>query len=166
MKISILNVGRPKNIQYRTLADTYVMDRFLFPGALRVRSGGEDADRGRRMDREGMDILKKVRDRDHLVILDERGEEFDSVSFSRWMSERLSSVEGRLVFVVGSAFGLSDEVKRRGNSFLSLSHMTLPHELCLVVLTEQIYRACTLLRDGIPLIGEKGGTWQWAAWGI
>jgi 23S rRNA (pseudouridine1915-N3)-methyltransferase len=147
MKISILNVGRPKNIQYRTLADTYV--RWIgsfFPVHFESVQEGRDADRGRRMDREGMDILKKVRDRDHLVILDERGEEFDSVSFSRWMSERLSSVEGRLVFVVGSAFGLSDEVKRRGNSFLSLSHMTLPHELCLVVLTEQIYRACTLLR--------------------
>ena len=58
----------------------------------------------------------------------------------------LDGSDGRIVFVIGGAFGLSGEVRDRANHLLSLSKMTMPHELCRVFLLEQVYRACTILR--------------------
>jgi len=113
---------------------------------LEVAPESKDGNTARKVEREGKEILKKIRERDYVVILDEGGGGTDSLSFARWLSERLDGSDGRIVFVIGGAFGLSGEVRDRANHSLSLSRMTMPHELCRVFLLEQVYRACTILR--------------------
>ncbi|HCL79459.1 MAG TPA: toluene tolerance protein [Synergistaceae bacterium] len=147
MKISILSVGRPRNTHCASLAEGYL--RWIqpfFPAELQWVPEGKDPSPARRVEREGQDILKRIRERDYAIVLDERGSQYDSPSFAQWFSGRLSGAEGRVVLVVGGGFGLDGSVRQRGDALLSLSCMTLPHELCLVVLLEQIYRACTLIR--------------------
>ena len=147
MKISILSVGRPKNTHCASLADGYL--RWIqpfFPTELQWVQEGKDPSPARKVEREGQDILKMIREREYAIVLDERGLQYDSLSFAQWFSGRLSVTEGRIVLVVGGAFGLDGSVRKRGDALLSLSCMTLPHELCLVVLLEQIYRACTVIR--------------------
>ncbi|OGQ06266.1 MAG: hypothetical protein A2W61_02235 [Deltaproteobacteria bacterium RIFCSPLOWO2_01_44_7] len=92
------------------------------------------------------DFFSKLAAQDYLIALDERGKTFSSTEFAKWLEDqKLRSVKN-LVFFVGPAGGVPEEIKKRANLLLSLSTMTLQHELALVVLLEQIYRACTILK--------------------
>lgn len=94
---------------------------------------------------EGRAILSMLDGGDHVVLLDERGTEWRSVDFAARLQRRMASGLRRLVFVVGGPYGFSTEVYDRANSMLSLSKMTLPHELVRLVFVEQLYRAMTIL---------------------
>ncbi|HXI14361.1 MAG TPA: 23S rRNA (pseudouridine(1915)-N(3))-methyltransferase RlmH [Thermoanaerobaculia bacterium] len=92
-------------------------------------------------------LLAAVPHRGTVVVVDQRGEAYDSLRFSKWI-EKLSIHEpNELSFVLGGDLGLDDEVRTRADKLLSLSAMTLPHQIARVVLLEQIYRACTLIRN-------------------
>ncbi len=94
---------------------------------------------------EGEQILKKLKPVDHVILLDERGQMFNSTEFA----QHLSALEGRTghtVFVVGGAYGFSDEVYQRANETLSLSAMTFSHQMVRLIFAEQLYRAYTILK--------------------
>lgn len=79
-----------------------------------------------------------------LIVLDSLGREFSSEQFADWLrKQRDSSID--LIFAVGPADGFSDDARRAAFAQVSLSKMTLPHELARVVVLEQIYRAFTIL---------------------
>jgi 23S rRNA (pseudouridine1915-N3)-methyltransferase len=80
-----------------------------------------------------------------LAILDERGKQFSSEELARWLGRLRDEGQQRVVFAVGPADGWSDEDRARAALLLSLGQMTLPHELARVVLSEQLYRAFTIL---------------------
>ena len=96
---------------------------------------------------EGEQILKLVNDSDHLMLLDEHGAELRSVEFADMLQRRMSAGTKRLVFVIGGPYGFSDAVYQRANSKLSLSKMTFSHQIVRAIFTEQLYRACTLLKN-------------------
>lgn len=91
-------------------------------------------------------ILAKLNPDDYLVLLDERGEQFSSVAFSRWMETRLSDSRRRMVFLIGGAFGFSNEVYQRANAQISLSKMTFSHQMVRLFFLEQLYRAMTIIK--------------------
>ena len=92
-------------------------------------------------------LLAAIPDRGYTVVLDERGEVLDSLKFARWLEKRTIDSPHGINFVMGGDVGLDDTVRKRADKLLSLSAMTLPHGLARVVLVEQIYRACTLMRN-------------------
>lgn len=96
-------------------------------------------------EREGSLILQKVSQADNLVLLDEHGKEYRSVEFASWL-ERHQQQGRKLVFVIGGPYGFSDEVYRRADEMVSLSKMTFSHQMVRLVFTEQIYRACTIIK--------------------
>lgn len=81
------------------------------------------------------------------VVLDERGEVLDSLRFARWFEATTNRGPHGVHFVMGGDLGLDDAMRARADRTLALSSMTLPHQLARVVLVEQIYRACTILRN-------------------
>ena len=149
MKIIILSVGKTKDIHLSALAERYIKRTrsFLTLGQEFVPEA-KDRDRNRKIEREGEELLKRVQSRDFVVTLEEDGEERDSSAFARWLGELIDGTPGRILFIVGGAFGLSQRVCARRDASVSLSKMTLPHEFCPVLLTEQIYRSFTILRGG------------------
>lgn len=80
------------------------------------------------------------------VVLDAAGKTFDSLSFAKWLDGHKIRSTKSLTFMIGPAEGFPQEFKAKADFLLSLSSMTLQHELALVVLMEQIYRACTILK--------------------
>jgi len=88
-----------------------------------------------------------IPDRGTVVVLDERGQVFDSLKFARWLERLTIDSPYGIHFVVGGDVGLDESIKQRADVLLSLSAMTLPHQIARVVLMEQIYRACTLMRN-------------------
>ena len=149
MKIIILSVGKTKDIHLSALADRYVKRTrpFVTIGHEYVPEG-KDKDRNRKTEREGEELLKRVQPRDFVVTLEEGGEERTSPAFARWLGELIDGTPGRILFIVGGAFGLSRKVCDRRDASLSLSKMTFPHEFCPALLAEQIYRSFTILRGG------------------
>ena len=95
--------------------------------------------------REGEMVLAKLQPSDHVVLLDEHGKEFRSVEFARWIEQKNASVR-RLVFVIGGPYGFSDAMYQRANEKISLSKMTFSHQMVRLVFTEQVYRACTIIK--------------------
>ena len=80
-----------------------------------------------------------------LVLLDSRGRQFTSEQFAQWLGNLRDQGQQSIIFAIGPADGWSDEARRRANLLLSLGPMTLPHELARLVLSEQVYRAFTIL---------------------
>ena len=81
----------------------------------------------------------------YLVLLDSRGKQFTSEQFAVWLGRQRDNGQQLIVFAVGPADGWSDDARGQANLLLSLGPMTLPHELARLVLSEQLYRAFTIL---------------------
>lgn len=92
-------------------------------------------------------LLAAIPPRGTVVVLDERGQMLDSLKFARWLERLTIDSPHGIHFVVGGDVGFDDSVRNRADKVLSLSAMTLPHQIARVVLLEQIYRACTLMRN-------------------
>lgn len=97
--------------------------------------------------KEGETILEWLHKDDYLVALDERGKQFSSKKLADFLQARANESTKRVVFLVGGAFGLDDAVLKRANFKWSLSELTFPHQLVRLILAEQVYRACTILRN-------------------
>lgn len=92
-------------------------------------------------------LLAAIPDRGYTVVLDERGQTIDSLKFAKWIERLTVDTPHGVYFVVGGDTGLDDSVRQRADKLLSLTPMTLPHQFARVLLLEQIYRACTLMRN-------------------
>lgn len=97
--------------------------------------------------REGETILEWLVKDDYLVALDEKGKQFTSEKLAKFIQARADESRKKLIFVIGGAFGLDDTVLKRANYRWSLSELTFPHQLVRLILAEQIYRACTIIRN-------------------
>ena len=99
--------------------------------------------------KETESILKRVGEKDFLILLDEKGKGMSSVEFADLISHHQNISTKNLVFVIGGAYGFSEEVYKRANLKIALSKMTFPHQLVRIIFLEQFYRAMTILK------GEK-----------
>ena len=91
--------------------------------------------------------LEKFLNRDSFnILLDEKGKQFSSIEFAEFIEKRINFYAKDIVFFIGSAEGFSEKTKEKANLLLSLSKMTIPHELTRMLLVEQIYRAFTIIR--------------------
>lgn len=97
-------------------------------------------------DEEGKLILNQIKPEDYVVLLDDKGTEYTSMKFARWIEQKQNSVK-RLVLVIGGAYGFSQEIYDRANALFSLSKLTFPHQLVRIILAEQIYRAYTIIKN-------------------
>ena len=97
--------------------------------------------------KEGEIILKMLASQDYLVTLDENGRSFNSIQLSYFLQQRANDSAKNLVFLIGGAYGLDQAVLKRANHIWSLSDLTFPHQLVRLIISEQIYRACTILRN-------------------
>ena len=88
--------------------------------------------------REGELILREIQSSDTVVLLDEHGKEFRSVDYAAWLQKKQNTAR-RLVFVIGGAYGFSEEK-------ISLSKMTFSHQMVRLIFVEQLYRACSIIR--------------------
>ncbi|MEQ1554273.1 MAG: 23S rRNA (pseudouridine(1915)-N(3))-methyltransferase RlmH [Ferruginibacter sp.] len=97
--------------------------------------------------KEGETIITLLQKDDYLVLLDETGKIFSSEKFSQFLEQRMADSTKNVVFLIGGAFGVSDVVKKRANFTWSLSSLVFPHQLVRLILAEQIYRACSIMRN-------------------
>jgi 23S rRNA (pseudouridine1915-N3)-methyltransferase len=92
-------------------------------------------------------ILQQLKKEDYLVLLDETGKQLTSEGLSEFLQQRANESEKNIVFLIGGAYGVSDEIKKRANYTWSLSKLVFPHQLVRLILAEQVYRACSIARN-------------------
>lgn len=94
---------------------------------------------------EGELIAKYLQPTDCVVLMDEHGKEYGSMEFARWLTQKQNTVR-RLVFIIGGPYGFSQQVYDRADDMVSLSKMTFSHQMVRLIFTEQLYRACTIIK--------------------
>jgi len=152
MKIKVIVVGKTEDGYLKTGIDEYLkrlkhycnLDLVIIPA---IKTKLQDFSQQKKT--EGELILQNVQTGDFLVLLDETGEQFSSVNFSKFLQQQMNKGLKTLVFVIGGPFGFSDEVYNRSNFKLSLSKMTFSHQMVRLFFFEQLYRGFTILK------GEK-----------
>lgn len=149
MKTVLIQVGRTVNKHFMACIADYVerighympFELVTIPELKNAKSLSEQQQKAA----EGELILRLVQPSDTLVLLDEHGEEMRSVELARWL-DRKRQTSRRLVFVIGGPYGFSPEVYAAAKEKLSLSKLTFSHQMIRLVFTEQIYRACTIIK--------------------
>lgn len=91
-------------------------------------------------------ILNALQKDDYLVLLDERGKQMTSPQLAAFIEARAISSVKQVVFLIGGAFGVDDQIKIRANYIWSFSPLVFPHQLMRLMLAEQLYRACSIIR--------------------
>ncbi len=97
--------------------------------------------------KEGETILARLGKDDYLVALDENGREMSSEKLAGFIQTRSNESTRKLIFLIGGAYGIDDNVLKRANYTWALSPLTFPHQLVRLILAEQVYRACTILKN-------------------
>ena len=151
MRLHFVWIGKTGNRECAALAEDYLerIRRFAPCDVSELKEVAPVADEKRVIALESNRLITAVERDDFVILLDEGGREFSSLELAEMLrAQQLSGIK-RLGLIIGGYAGVSEEVKHRANIKLSLSRLTLTHELTRVVLTEQIYRAFTLLA-GMP----------------
>ena len=98
------------------------------------------------LEEERDNILKHIGNQDYVISLDIDGKEFDSVSLSKVIDNAFMT-NGTITFIIGSSYGLHEDIKNKSNLRLSFSKLTFPHGLFRGILLEQIYRSFKILNN-------------------
>lgn len=145
MKLRVLWVGKNREAWIKEAVADYAgrIRRYAPLELCEVRDEkGAEAEEMRRRECERLEKL--IPPGAHLVLLDERGEQLDSPGLASIIGRQRDSGIGEVVFVIGGAYGFSEEFRCRGR-LLALSRMTFTHQMVRVFLLEQIYRAFTII---------------------
>ncbi len=97
--------------------------------------------------KEGETVLSILQKDDYLILLDEKGKQLKSPELAKFIELRANDSTKKLVFLIGGAFGVSDTVIKRANYTWALSNLIFPHQLVRLILAEQVYRACTIIKN-------------------
>jgi 23S rRNA (pseudouridine1915-N3)-methyltransferase len=97
--------------------------------------------------KEGETILEWLKKDDYLIVLDERGQSLSSPQLADFLQARANDSVKTLIFLIGGIYGVDEAVIKRANMTWSLSKLVFPHQLVRLILVEQLYRACTILRN-------------------
>ena len=97
--------------------------------------------------KEGEMLLSMLGKDDYLVALDERGKQFSSEKLAAFIQSRANESTKHIIFLIGGAFGIDESVLKRADHTWGLSQLTFPHQLVRLILAEQVYRACTILKN-------------------
>ena len=148
MRLRIVWPGKTKNREIRALEEFYLARiRQLEPCDLvetREARGLDDRQAEKIKEIEAKTLEKHFED-DYIICLFDQGQEMSSPDFAKFL-EKQSMTSRRFTFVVGGFAGLAERIIKRADLLLALSRMTFSHELCRVILLEQIYRTLTIMK--------------------
>lgn len=151
MKAVLLSVGKTDNQIFSQLIDDYKKRlNFYIPfeteflSDLKIRKNISEKEQ---KILEGTAILNRLQKGDLVILLDDKGKQYSSKEFARFMEIKSHLVSKRVVFIIGGPYGFSEEIYQRANEKISLSKMTFTHQMVRLIFVEQLYRAMTILHN-------------------
>lgn len=151
MKIQLWSVGKPHDAYVKTGIDDFSKRlNNYFPAQWQIipvpKQSASLSDQLQKK-AEATAIMQLLDKDDFLILLDERGKQFSSPELADILQKRANESTKRLIFLIGGAFGVDESITQRANLVWSLSKLVFPHMLVRLILSEQLYRACTILRN-------------------
>ena len=150
MKITLLTIGKTEDKYLLEGLDIYLkrLKHYISFKILEIPElkGTKSLSREQQKSKEAELIFKNIHSSDHVILLDEKGQEFSSKQFSNFLNKKMVGGQQHLVFIVGGPYGFSEEIYLRSNEKISLSRMTYSHQMIRLLFTEQLYRAYTILK--------------------
>ncbi|MCB0475379.1 MAG: 23S rRNA (pseudouridine(1915)-N(3))-methyltransferase RlmH [Flavobacteriaceae bacterium] len=151
MKIKLLAVGKTDDKNLQHLIDAYQkrlsfyikFDLEVIPDIKNSKNLTEQQQK----EQEGILLLKRLDPTDELILLDERGTQYRSLAFAGFLQKKMNSGIKQLVFAIGGPYGFSEAVYQKATASVTLSKMTFSHQMVRLFITEQLYRAFTILRN-------------------
>lgn len=151
MTIKLITIGKTDNIELKSLINVYIkrLNRYIkfqieiIPDIKNAKNLSETEQK----QKEAELILKKVNTTDTVILLDENGEHFSSINFSKYLQKKMNSGIKTLVFIVGGPYGFSKLIYQKANGKISLSKMTFSHQMVRLFFIEQLYRGFTILKN-------------------
>jgi 23S rRNA (pseudouridine1915-N3)-methyltransferase len=151
MKLQFYSVGKPHEsyvkegveLFTKRIGHYYTADWHIIPPPKNMAALSE----AEMKKKEGDSILNFLQKDDYLILLDERGKNISSLQVAALIQQQANNSTKKLVFLIGGAYGVSDEVMKRANFKWSLSALVFPHQLVRLILAEQVYRACTIIKN-------------------
>ena len=151
MKIKLLAIGKTDDKNLLKLIETYQnrlkhyvkFEISIIPDIKNVKNLSEKQQK----EKEGELILKQLQPTDELILLDEKGKDFRSLEFAKYLQKKMNSGIKQLVIVIGGPYGFSEEVYKKSNGKISLSKMTFSHQMIRLFVVEQLYRGFTILKN-------------------
>lgn len=151
MKAILMSVGKTDNAlfsqiieDYKTRLKFYLPFESVFvPDIKKAKKISEKEQK----QLEARNILNCLQQGDYLVLLDDKGKQYSSVDFAKFIEQKTISIPKRIVFLIGGPYGFADEIYKRANEKISLSKMTFTHQMVRLVFVEQLYRAMTILNN-------------------
>ncbi|WGK64675.1 23S rRNA (pseudouridine(1915)-N(3))-methyltransferase RlmH [Croceiramulus getboli] len=150
MNLKLMCIGKTDNRQLQQLIDDYTkrLSHYIkfeleaLPDLKKTKHLSE----AQQKEKEGTLLLSKLQSTDVLILLDERGKQYSSTAFAKFLQKKMNAGHKTLVFAVGGPYGFSPEVYERAQGKVSLSAMTFSHQMVRLFMTEQLYRAFTILK--------------------
>ena len=151
MKIKLLAIGKTDDKDLNNLIQNYQnrlkhyikFELQIIPDLKNVKNLSQEQQK----EKEGELILKQLQPTDVLILLDEKGKEFRSIEFSKYLQKKMNSGIKQLVFVIGGPYGFSSTVYSKSQGKVSFSKMTFSHQMIRLFIVEQVYRAFTILKN-------------------
>jgi len=154
MQINIIAVGKVKENYLKAGIEEYLkrLTSYAKVKIIEVSEEGAPEDIGEKekekiLLKEGERILSQIKEGDYLIVLDIKGDNLSSEQLAAKINNLALYGKSSLTFLIGSSYGLSNEVKRRADYSLSFSRLTFPHQLIRLILLEQIYRTFKINRN-------------------
>lgn len=151
MKIRIICIGKTTDFKINSLCEEYLkrLSHYAKVEIEYLELKKKNLNESKVKIEEGKLILSKIEKGTTLILLDELGKEFSSENYAIFLQKRMNSSQKEIVFVIGGAYGFSEEIYQKANYKIALSKMTFTHQMVRLIFLEQLYRAFTILK------GEK-----------
>lgn len=142
MKITLISVGKAHDPLLKESIETFTKRTYVqFATEWQIIPTSTK-------EKEGEVLLATLKKEDYVILLDEEGSELTSITFAEFLAEKMNDSTKRMVFIIGGAYGVTMEVKKRANYVWRLSRLVFPHMLVRLILAEQLYRASSILQGG------------------
>lgn len=149
MNIKLLYIGKNKNNNIETLIENYEdkIKHFINFKIQCLKSKNKSSQKSSILKFDSEIILKNLKKEDIIILLDEKGKDFNSIEFSKFLEEHMIRGVKNLTFVIGGAYGFSKELREFSKNKISLSKMTFSHDMARLFFVEQLYRSLTIINN-------------------
>ena len=149
MNIKLLYIGKNKNNNIETLIENYEdkIKHFINFKIQYLKTKNKSSQKSSIIKFDSEIIFKNLKKEDIIILLDEKGKDFNSMEFSKFLEERMIRGVKNLTFIIGGAYGFSKELREFAKNKISLSKMTFSHDMARLFFVEQLYRSLTIINN-------------------
>ena len=149
MNIKLIYISKNKSNNIEFLVEDYEkkINHFISYSSIGLKNKNKKSEKKLIQKSESNLILKNIKNNDLVILLDEKGKEFSTKDFSKFISDKMMNRTKNIVFIIGGAYGFSSEFKKKFKLKIALSKLTFSHDMARFFFSEQLYRSLTIINN-------------------